>query len=100
MPWIYGIYFIASLAVIGVCLFLFNKKKATPFLLGLLTSISITILGNHLISVSDTVSFAIFGNNMAYPGQMGIMICTFFLILHLCGHRSPLWLSLLVASAP
>ena len=64
----YGILCVISLVLIGVCLAVDRKKDIC--LLLLFVSVFVCNLGQFLISVAPSLSFALNGNRVAYLGQV------------------------------
>ena len=78
----YGILCVISLALIGVCLAVDRKKDIC--LLLLFISVFVCNLGQFLISVAPSLSFALNGNRIAYLGQVFLPLLMLKMILNLC----------------
>lgn len=86
----YGILLAVSIAfLIGYCA-LIRKKEF--WLLLLYICISVVILGYFLLSMSNTLRFALFANKLAYLGSCFLMPCMFMTIAKLCGFKPKKWL--------
>ena len=86
----YGILCVISLALIGVCLAVDRKKDIC--LLLLFISVFVCNLGQFLISVAPSVSFALNGNRIAYLGQVFLPLLMLKMILNLCSLNYKKWL--------
>ena len=73
---------IAIVLLIGYCV-LVHKKE--PWLLLLYICVTIVNVGYFLISVSKTVEFAIFANDVAYFGSVFLSMSMLLTIVKLCG---------------
>lgn len=79
----YGITLAIALGLVALYFIFFNKKNAW---LGLLfICVSIVNLGYLLMSVADTVEFAIFANDVSYLGSVFLTTSMFMIIVKLCG---------------
>ena len=66
----------------------FVAVKKREFWLGLLfVCVAVVNLGYLLLSVSKTVGFAIFANDLAYLGSVYLSMCMLFTIMKLCGFK-------------
>ncbi len=86
----YGILCGISLALIGVCLAVDRKKDIC--LLLLFISVFVCNLGQFLISVAPSLSFALNGNRIAYLGQVFLPLLMLKMILNLCSLNYKKWL--------
>ena len=86
----YGILCVISLALIGVCLAVDRKKDICLLLLFL--SVFVCNLGQFLISVAPSISFALNGNRIAYLGQVFLPLLMLKMILNLCSLNYKKWL--------
>jgi len=86
----YGILCVISLALIGVCLAVDRKKDI--YLLLLFISVFVCNLGQFLISVAPSLSFALNGNRIAYLGQVFLPLLMVKMILNLCNLNFKKWL--------
>lgn len=86
----YGILCVISLALIGVCLAVDRKKDIC--LLLLFVSVFVCNLGQFLISVAPSLSFALNANRIAYSGQVFLPLLMLKMILNLCNPDYKKWL--------
>lgn len=87
----YGVIFALSLLLPIGYFPTVHKKQKEPWLLLLFLCICVTDLGWLLLSLSRTVSAALFANKIAYLGQILILLCMLMLISKLCGFTYPKW---------
>lgn len=73
---------IATVLLIGYCALV---RKKEPWLLLLYICVTIVNIGYFLISVSKTVEFAIFANDVAYFGSVFLSMSMLLTIVRLCG---------------
>ena len=73
---------IATVLLIGYCA-LVHKKE--PWLLLLYICVTVVNLGYFLLSISKTVEFAIFANDVAYFGSVFLSMSMLLTIIKLCG---------------
>ena len=73
---------IATVLLIGYCALV---RKKEPWLLLLYICVTIVNVGYFLISLSKTVEFAIFANNIAYFGSVFLSMSMLLTIVKLCG---------------
>lgn len=85
----YCILFALSLTLPAAYFLYLRKKQNEPWLPILFFSICTVDLGYLLLSVSETVGFALTANKIAYLGQISLLTCMFMLILRLCGFSYP-----------
>ena len=85
----YGILCVISLALIGVCLAVDRKKDIC--LLLLFISVFVCNLGQFLISIAPSLSFALNGNRIAYLGQVFLPLLMLKMILNLCNLNFKKW---------
>ena len=79
----YGITLFISISLLALYFLLVRKKDLW---LGLMfVSVPLVNLGYLLISVSKTVGFAIFANDVSYFGSILISVCMLFTVIKLCG---------------
>lgn len=86
----YGIICVISLVLIGVCLAVDRKKDIC--LLLLFVSVFVCNLGQFLISIAPSLSFALNGNRIAYLGQVFLPLLMLKMILNLCNLNYKKWL--------
>ena len=79
----YTICFIAALGLLIAYLILVQNKEF--WLTMLYICVSVVNLGYLLLSLANTVAFAIFGNDVAYLGSTFLSMCMFLTIVRLCG---------------
>ena len=79
----YGITLAISLGLVALYFIFLNKKN--PWLGLLFICVSIVNLGYLLMSVADTVEFAIFANDVSYLGSVFLTTSMFMIIVKLCG---------------
>ena len=80
----YGVMMAISLVLIAVY---YTAIKKREFWLGLLfVCVALVNTGYFMLSLSKSVEFAIFANDMAYLGSVFLMMCMFFTIIKLCGY--------------
>ena len=79
----YGITLAISLGLVALYFIFPNKKN--PWLGLLFICVSIVNLGYLLMSVADTVEFAIFANDVSYLGSVFLTTSMFMIIVKLCG---------------
>ena len=86
---------IATVLLIG---YLVLVRKKEPWLLLLYVCVTIVNVGYFLLSVSPTLTFAIFANDLAYLGSVFLSMSMLLTIIKLCGFtvKKKLILSLLV----
>ena len=81
-------YAICLIAAIGLLIaYLLMVKNREFWLTMLYISITVVNLGYLLISLSNTVGFALFSNDVAYLGSVFLSMCMFFTIVRLCGFK-------------
>ena len=73
---------IATVLLIGYCALV---RKKEPWLLLLYICVTIVNVGYFLISISKTVEFAIFANDVAYFGSVFLSMSMLLTIVKLCG---------------
>lgn len=82
----YGVLFLLSLILL-VWYWGFGQRKSKEVWLGVLYfSICVVNFGYLLLSLSQSVTFALFANKVAYLGQVFVPLCMFMLISGLCGY--------------
>ena len=79
-------YLISLLLAVGLfvayCLMVKNKEF---WLTMLYVCVMVVNLGYTVLSVANTLEFAIFGNDVAYLGSVFLSMCMFLTIVRLCG---------------
>lgn len=81
-------YAICLIAAIGLLIaYLLMVKNKEFWLTMLYISITVVNLGYLLISLSNTVGFALFSNDVAYLGSVFLSMCMFLTIVRLCGFK-------------
>ena len=81
----YGVMMAISLVLIAVY---YTAIKKREFWLGLLfVCVALVNTGYFMLSLSKTVQFALFANDMAYLGSVFLMMCMLFTIVKLCGYN-------------
>ena len=93
MQYTYGVVFLLSLVLLPLYFLFVRKKQKEPWLLVLFVSVAIVNLGYTLIAFSNTVTFALFANKIAYLGQVMMPLCMFMLISKLCGYTYKKWVT-------
>ena len=79
----YEITLAISLGLLALYFFVVKKKELW---LGLLfVCVTIVNLGYFLMSMADTIEFAVFANDISYLGSVFLTTCMFMTILKLCG---------------
>ena len=73
---------IATVLLIGYCALI---RKKEPWLFLLYICVTIVNVGYFLISISKTVEFAIFANDIAYLGSIFLSMSMLLTIVRLCG---------------
>jgi DNA-binding CsgD family transcriptional regulator len=73
---------IATILLIGYCVLVRNKEQ---WLLLLYVCVTVVNVGYFLLSVSKTVEFAIFANDITYLGSVFLSMSMFLTIVRLCG---------------
>ena len=81
-------YAICLIAAVGLLIaYLLMVKDKEFWLTMLYISIAVVNLGYLLISLANTVGFALFANDVAYLGSVFLSACMFLTIVRLCGFR-------------
>lgn len=79
-------YGITLLFAVGLLVgYLFLVKNKVFWLTMLYVCVAVVNLGYFLLSMAQTVPFAIFANDVAYLGSIFISACMFLTVVHLCG---------------
>jgi DNA-binding CsgD family transcriptional regulator len=73
---------IATILLIGYCVLVRNKEQ---WLLLLYVCVTVVNVGYFLLSISKTVEFAIFANDITYLGSVFLSVSMFLTIVRLCG---------------
>ena len=79
----YAVMF-ALAALLLVCHLLLVKKRE-PWLVLLFACVTVVNFGYFLLSLSKTLPFAIFANDVAYLGSVFLVVCMLFTVIKLCG---------------
>ena len=81
-------YGIALALAIGLLIaYLVMVKNKEIWLTMLYICVTVVNLGYLLLSMANTVEFAIFGNDVAYLGSVFLSMCMFLTIVRLCGFK-------------
>ncbi len=79
-------YIICLIAAVGLLIAYSVVVKTKEFWLTMLhVCVSVVNLGYLLMSLANTVEFAVFGNDVAYLGSVFLSMCMFLTIIRLCG---------------
>ena len=79
-------YAICLIAAVGLTVaYLLMVKNKEPWLTMLYISIAVVNLGYFLMSLANTVGFALFANDVAYLGSVFLSAFMFLTIVRLCG---------------
>ena len=79
-------YIICLIAAVGLLIAYSVMVKTKDFWLTMLhVCVAVVNLGYLLMSLANTVEFAVFGNDMAYLGSVFLSMCMFLTIIRLCG---------------
>ena len=79
-------YAICLIAAVGLLIAYSVMVKAKEFWLTMLhVCVSVVNLGYLIMSLANTVEFAVFGNDVAYLGSVFLSMCMFLTIVRLCG---------------
>ena len=81
----YAICFIAAVGLLIAYLLMVKNKEF--WLTMLYISITVVNLGYLLLSLANTVEFAVFANDIAYFGSVFLCMCMFLAIVRLCGFK-------------
>ena len=73
---------IATVLLIGYCALV---RKKEPWLLLLYVCVTVVNVGYFLLSISKTIEFAIFANDVAYLGSIFLSMSMLLTIIKLCG---------------
>ena len=73
---------IATILLLGYCVLV---RKKEPWLLLLYVCVTVVNVGYFLLSISKTVEFAIFANDLVYLGSVFLSTSMLFTIAKLCG---------------
>ena len=81
-------YSICLIAAVGLLIaYIFAVKNKEFWLTTLFCCVPVVNLGYLLMSLSNTVEFAVFGNDVAYLGSVFLSMCMFLTIVRLCGYE-------------
>ena len=80
---------LATVLLIGYCALV---RKKEPWLLLLYGCVTVVNAGYFLLSISKTVEFAIFANDLAYLGSVFLSMSMLLTIVKLCGFKVKKWL--------
>lgn len=90
----YGI--MAAVAVVLWIGYLTLVRQKQPWFMLLFACVSVVNIGYFLLSLSQTVEFALFANKIAYLGSAFLSLCMWVIIAQLCGFSpSKRWLTAL-----
>ena len=79
-------YAITLVLAVGLLIAYIAMVKTKEFWLTMLyICVSVVNLGYLLLSLADTVAFAVFGNDVAYFGSVFLCMCMFLTVIRLCG---------------
>ena len=79
-------YAICLIAAVGLLIAYSAIVKPKEFWLTMLhVCVSVVNLGYLIMSLANTVEFAVFGNDVAYLGSVFLSMCMFLTIVRLCG---------------
>ena len=79
-------YIICLIAAVGLLIAYSVVVKTKEFWLTMLhVCVAVVNLGYLLMSLANTVEFAVFGNDVAYLGSVFLSMCMFLTIVRLCG---------------
>ena len=79
-------YAICLIAAVGLLIAYSVIMKTKEFWLTMLhVCVSVVNLGYLIMSLANTVEFAVFGNDVAYLGSVFLSMCMFLTIVRLCG---------------
>ena len=79
-------YIICVIAAMGLLIAYSAMVKNKEFwLMMLYVCVSVVNLGYLLMSLANTIEFAVFGNDVAYFGSVFLSMCMFLTIVRLCG---------------
>lgn len=79
-------YSICLVAAVGLLIaYIFAVKNKEFWLTTLFCCVPVVNLGYLMTSLSGTVEFAVFGNNVTYLGSVFLSMCMFLTIVRLCG---------------
>lgn len=79
-------YIICVIAAMGLLIAYSAMVKTKEFwLMMLYVCVSVVNLGYLLMSLANTIEFAVFGNDVAYLGSVFLSVCMFLTIVRLCG---------------
>ena len=79
-------YIICVIAAVGLLIAYSAMVKTKEFwLMMLYVCVSVVNLGYLLMSLANTIEFAVFGNDVAYLGSVFLSVCMFLTIVRLCG---------------
>ena len=79
-------YAICFIAAVGLLIAYSVIVKTKEFWLTMLhVCVSVVNLGYLILSLANTVEFAVFGNDVAYLGSVFLSMCMFLTIVRLCG---------------
>ena len=81
-------YIICLIAAVGLLVTYSVVTKKKEFWLTMLhVCVAVVNLGYLLMSLANTVEFAVFGNDVAYLGSVFLSMCMFLTIVRLCGFK-------------
>ena len=81
-------YIICLIAAVGLLITYLVVVKTKEFWLAMLhVCVSVVNLGYLLMSLANTVEFAVIGNDVVYLGSVFLSMCMFLTIVRLCGFK-------------
>ena len=81
-------YAICLIAAVGLLIAYSAVTKKKEFWLTMLhVCVTVVNLGYLIMSLANTVEFAVFGNDVAYLGSVFLSMCMFLTIVRLCGFQ-------------
>lgn len=86
----YGVISMTALVMLVACIIVDRKKE--KWLRLLFASVFVANFGYFLLSVSETLDFALLSNRIAYIGNVFLPFFMLMIILNLCGVQYPKWL--------
>ena len=76
-----------ALAIGLLIAYLLMVKNKEIWLIMIYICVTVVNLGYLLLSMANTVEFAVFGNDVAYLGSVFLSMCMFLTIVRLCGFK-------------
>ena len=81
----YGITLALAIGLLIAYLLMVKNKEI--WLIMIYICVTVVNLGYLLLSMANTVEFAVFGNDVAYLGSVFLSMCMFLTIVRLCGFK-------------